>query len=372
VTAPLTDAARLGRAAASLRERGAEQRARQETDGVDDRQPAGGAFWRARRAHLRRLAAQVGEGTLECCGGDVERATGSPAVHRIGHRPSVRWPQLPAPASATATVMSCLELVAGVGPVTAGRLRAAGHRRVEDLTSIPSFRIDATAMVREWERGDLRSTCARMTQRLGGRGHLLSALACSFVDAEEIAFLDLETMGLWNNTVFLAGVGRIVAGHLQVRQYLAPGHADEPAVVSSALADLAGARIVVTFNGRSADLPWLARRAFYYGLGPVPALVHVDLLYGTRRRYQYDEGRLDRVRLPDVSDEILDLPRPETDVPSWMVPEIYGHYAKAPDEREGLLLPLLEHNRVDLETLVHLLELLCREATACGATAAAR
>jgi uncharacterized protein YprB with RNaseH-like and TPR domain len=169
-------------------------------------------------------------------------------------------------------------------------------------------------------------------------------------------------MGLWNNTVFLAGVGRIRDGRLHVLQYLAPGHADEPAVVRSALAQLADARVVVTFNGRSADLPWLAGRAFYYGLGPVPAPAHVDLLYGTRRRYQRDEERLERVRLPDVSGELLQLERPETDVPSWMVPEVYDHYTRAPGEREGLLLPILEHNRADLEALVHLLELLCREA----------
>jgi uncharacterized protein YprB with RNaseH-like and TPR domain len=248
--------------------------------------------------------------------------------------------------------------------VAARRLRAAGCASVRDLLQIGAYRQDAAAIVGEWERGDLRATCARLTRRLGGRGHLLSALLCSSVALEDVAFLDLETMGLWNNTVFLAGVGRIEDGRLHVHQYLAPGHADEPAVVGSALAHLAEARVVVTFNGRSADLPWLAGRAFYYGLGPVPAPAHVDLLYGTRRRYQRDEERLDRVRLPDVSGELLRLQRPATDVPSWMVPEVYDHYTRAPADREGMLLPILEHNRADLEALVHLLELLCREAAA--------
>ena len=277
-------------------------------------------------------------------------------------------PLLPHADQAGEAVLGCLELVAGVGPVTAARLREAGVTNVRDLLRHPSLCDDARRVVDEWERADLPAVCTRLTRRLGGRGHLISALVCSTVPIEDVAFLDLETMGLWNNTVFLAGVGRVAGGALHVRQYLAPGHADEPAVVKQALAELAAAKIVVTFNGRSADLPWLAGRAFYYGLGPVPPVAHVDLLHGTRRRYVRDEARLQSARLPEVSDELLQLARPCEDVPSWIVPEIYDHYTRAPEKREGMLVPLLAHNRADLRALVSLLELLCREAAGTPAT----
>lgn len=354
------DQTRLARAAAALRER-SEQGRRAAVGGADGQ---AGAYWSVRRGHLRRLKASVGEATLESAGTDVRRADATPGAHRVRHRGAACDPRLPTAEVATRTLLGCLELVSGIGPVTARRLRAEGVLGLEDLLGQDPHAREAAEVIGEWERRDLPATCARLTRRLGGHGHLLSALLCTAVAPEEIAFLDLETMGLWNNTVFLAGIGSLSGGAMHVEQFLAPGHADEPAVVAGAVARLAEARVVVTFNGRSADLPWLAGRAFYYGLGPFPAPAHVDLLHGTRRRYQRDEDRLGSVRLPEVSAELLEVERPAQDVPSWMVPEVYDYYSKAPAAREGLLLPILEHNRADLVALAGLLELLCAEAVA--------
>jgi uncharacterized protein YprB with RNaseH-like and TPR domain len=357
-----SEASRLRRAAASLRDRGDRTRQR-EVEAPSGARPGWASdYWGQRRAHLRRIA---GEFSATVLGEDAEyasRAACSPGVHEFRYEALAGEPVLPTISAAEAAVLGCLELVAGVGPVTASRLRAAGVTTIAQLVAYPALRRDARLAIAEWERADLSSVCNRLTRRLGGLGHLLSALVCSTVAMEDVAFLDLETMGLWNNTVFLAGIGRIAGGAFHVHQYLAPDHADEPAVVARALAQLSEAKVVVTFNGRSADLPWLAGRAFYYGLGPVPPLAHVDLLYGTRRRYVRDEGRLACARLPEVSDELLQLSRPCGDVPSWIVPEIYDHYTRAPAKREGMLVPLLSHNRADLRALVSLLELLSREA----------
>ncbi len=123
-----------------------------------------------------------------------------------------------------------------------------------------------------------------------------------------------------------------------------------------------GRRVLLTHNGRTADATWLRARSFFHGLPPVPELAHVDLFYGTRRRFVVDEPVLASARLPVVQHQLLGMARPGYDVPSWAVPELYQRYVQT--GREGLLVPVLDHNRSDLEALVLLLERLGVEALA--------
>jgi len=303
----------------------------------------------------------------------LRRAAATPGVHRITH-PATRLVGLPLPPPEVARelLLGSLEVVHGVGPVTAARLRAEGVTSVGDLLDHPVLQIGARTVLAEWEHRDLGAISARLTRRLGERGHLRAALVCAMVGIEKVAFFDLETMGLSGNALFLAGVGRVRGRDLVVEQLLAPSIGDEVAVVAAALEALADAEVVVTFNGRTADLPWLVARAFYYDLGPVPPLVHVDLVYGTRRRFVRDEGRLADARLATVSEEVLGLPRPPGDLPSWLVPHLYEAYATAPTEREGFLVPILEHNRSDVHALAVLLERLCCDGAGAPAPSPAR
>ena len=211
---PSAPAERFTRAVTALRSRG---EASHDEPAADRSSSGHGGFYGARRAHLRLLAKAVGESTLEDSGVELARAGSTPGVHRMRHSGSVRRPDLPCSEQAARAVLGALELVSGVGPVTARRLRESGVENVEDLLDVDPFKQDAARVLADWRSGNLRSTCERLTRRLGGRGHLLSALICSTVAIEDVAFLDLETMGLWNNTVFLAGVGRISGGTLQIR-----------------------------------------------------------------------------------------------------------------------------------------------------------
>lgn len=289
---------------------------------------------------------------------------GDTTFHCVIQRTSILAPRLPPACDARRVLEGCLESVWGIGPATAGFLRRSGTNSVRDLLDHARHGPRALEVLADHDAADLVAVSDRLTRRLGERGHLLSALSCAVVAPEEVIFLDLETMGLWNNVIFLVGLGRIRDGRLVVEQYLAPGFAEEPAIIATALAELATAKLVVTYNGRSADVPWLRNRAFYFGLGPLPRFAHVDLMYGTRRRFQRLEPRLRSVQLTLVSSDLLGLPRPEHDVDSMLIPLLYADYAADPRSRDGLLIPILDHNRADLEALVLLLERLCDEALA--------
>lgn len=283
----------------------------------------------------------------------------------VDHPPAVRLAPLPSAEDVRAALLSHLELVPGIGPVTAQRLRAEGIRTVADLVEPSRHAAGAAEVAAEWEADDLAAVGERLRSRLAGRGHLLATLLAGCVDPADIAFVDLETLGLAGNAVFLCGVGRLGPDGLAVRQYLAPAHADEPAVLASALDELADARVVVTYNGRTADVVWLRSRCFFHGLAPVPDVLHLDLVFGTRRRFVRDDAVLVDARLPTVQRRLLRVRRPVCDVPSAAVPELYQTAVR--DGCAGLLVPVLDHNRSDLEALVLLLSTLAAEAMAwCG------
>ena len=107
--------------------------------------------------------------------------------------------------------------------------------------------------------------------------------------AEQLVFLDTETTGLAGGTgtvAFLLGVGRIDGDELRLRQFFLTGFRGEAALLQEAAAWTAGRPYLVTFNGKSFDVPLLATR---YRLARLPdpfaALHHVDLFHPTRRAF---------------------------------------------------------------------------------------
>ena len=114
-----------------------------------------------------------------------------------------------------------------------------------------------------------------------------------------LVFWDLETCGLSDEPIFLAGVIRAQGESLRLTRILARDPSGEPALLRR-VAELLGPRAVwVTFNGRSFDAPRLRRRAALHRVVlPEPA-EHRDLLLLVRRRFKMElpDCRLSTVEL---------------------------------------------------------------------------
>jgi len=105
---------------------------------------------------------------------------------------------------------------------------------------------------------------------------------------------------------------------------------------------------IVTFNGKSFDWPLLQTRLTMHRLKPPEYLHHIDLLHPSRRLWRQT---LLRVGLANLEQSVLNLHRVD-DLPGKEAPARYFAYVAGEDEMG--LLPVLEHNAMDVCSLVTL------------------
>lgn len=174
---------------------------------------------------------------------------------------------------------------------------------------------------------------------------LLAGTSCG----GKLLFVDLETTGIAGGAgsyAFLVGCGWFDRGRFHVRQFLLSSFASERALLE-AVRDVAGAvDAVVTYNGKSFDLPLIETR---YSLNRLPTpfadMPHVDMLHHARRLWHGDdEGH----RLGSLETSLLGHER-DGDVAGYEIPGRYFRYVHTGDARP--LSAVLEHNRLDLLSL---------------------
>lgn len=170
-------------------------------------------------------------------------------------------------------------------------------------------------------------------------------------DPRRCLFLDTETTGLAGGSgtlAFMIGVGRLQPcgdgpDGFTVRQYLIGGFAAEGAMLDALAGEVNDGDCLVTFNGKSYDLPLLAAR---YRLmarrNPLPVLAHQDLRHPLRRIY----GRqFADCRLKTLEEQVLGHRR-DNDLPGSEAPKAWLAWLK---RREvDALAEVARHNRGDV------------------------
>ena len=170
-----------------------------------------------------------------------------------------------------------------------------------------------------------------------------------------VLFLDLETCGLSSSPVFLAGTMHWNGEDFVLRQYFARHYGEEAGLLAALFEQARGFGALVTFNGKSYDVPFLAARALTHGLEPSLPGHHLDLLHHARRRW--------REELPDCRLTTLEWRvcrrRRAGDVPGDQIPGLYHDYVRNGDPWR--LVPVFHHNLLDVTTMADILHELCRE-----------
>ena len=172
---------------------------------------------------------------------------------------------------------------------------------------------------------------------------------------ENYVFLDTETSGLAGGTgtfVFLIGLGYLTELGFHMVQLFMREPGQEAALLAGLSQYLAPFKTIVTFNGKSFDVPMLNTRHVLNGFTtPFTELSHIDLLPLARRLWR---NRLPSRALKDLEVDILGMARTEEEVPGWIIPELYYEYLRSGDARP--LGGVFYHNAQDVVSLGKLLD----------------
>lgn len=255
----------------------------------------------------------------------------------------------------------------------------AGAPPVRELTVVPEVGFDAAPGEPAAQLGgrpvDPRGACLQIDYRYSGdRSHgrrpieayrLHEAAPIALFDprlgrleqwTRRVVFFDIETTGLSGGAgtlAFLVGCGWFDdEGHFTVRQFFLAGPSGEKPMLDALGRLFDEATLLVTYNGRTFDVPFMETRwAFHRASPPTDDLPHVDMLPPARRLW----GRRDLARpgaegcsLTSLERRVLGVHRHD-DVPGFEIPARYFQFLRTGDV--SLVDGILEHNRHDLISL---------------------
>lgn len=161
-----------------------------------------------------------------------------------------------------------------------------------------------------------------------------------------IAVLDIESLGLRGSGVmaFLVGIGLQRGTTLEVHQLLLADPGDEPALLTALLDRLRGSALLLTYNGRTFDVPTLRARCIVNRLDDrgLDAALHCDLLGPVRRLFR---DRLGACTLRQAEVGLLAMERVD-DVPGFEAPARYRHWLRGGGS--DVLAGVVRHNELDV------------------------
>ena len=170
--------------------------------------------------------------------------------------------------------------------------------------------------------------------------------------ASSVVYLDTETTGLAGGTgtcAFLIGIGAAEGSGFRVRQFFLRDFTEEKAALTALAEALAPYELLVTYNGKTFDVPLLETRYTLARMkSPFSRMVHLDLLHPARRLWKL---RLESCQLKNLERELLGIAR-NGDVPGSEIPQIYFDYLRTRSAKG--LQPVFFHNALDIVTLAGL------------------
>jgi len=186
------------------------------------------------------------------------------------------------------------------------------------------------------------------------------------MEGKDFLYLDTETTGLSGAGVFafMIGLAYFEENALVVRQLFARDQGEEPAMLLALADKLNSLDGLITFNGRSFDLPLLETRFFMNRLddkaGDLRERPHIDLLHPARRLWR---KRLGSCSLGSLEKKLLSINRTQEDVQGWLIPGIYMDYLRSGDARQ--IARVFYHNHIDMLSMVtlteHVFEIISRQ-----------
>jgi len=179
------------------------------------------------------------------------------------------------------------------------------------------------------------------------------------IDLSKLLFIDTETTGLSGGAgtcAFLVGLGFFEKRQFRVLQYFMNDFHEEAAMLHEINQFVQEFECLVSYNGKSFDLPLLISRNVFQSMKPPFAnMLHFDLLHSVRRLWKH---RLTECSLLNTEHQIAHFSRTTEDIPGFLIPQTYFHYLR--HKNAVPLKPVFYHNQQDI---VAMAALLCKALT---------
>jgi len=240
-------------------------------------------------------------------------------------------------------IISDLKALPGIGPAREQTLKQQGYTTIEDLENHPLWKKQAHAFVKILDKKEIPPIQKWLWQRFPKSHPLLHYLA-GFCQDQDFAIVDIETLGLSERPIILLGIAKPSKTQVCTSQFLLRDIQDEPSAIWALISQLDPNLSLITYNGRSFDIPYIKQRLAYYGLDAPLDNPHFDVLHFTRRalRHKLSDCKLETV------EKYIGIKR-DINIPGALVPHFYETYLRT--KNAGPLVAIVEHNRQDLLTL---------------------
>lgn len=173
-------------------------------------------------------------------------------------------------------------------------------------------------------------------------------------DRRKVLYIDIETTGLSGSPLFLVGTMRYAEDALMIQQLFARDYSEEPHLLRHLMKCMNTFQVLVSFNGKAFDLPYIRDRSVLHRVPFHHDPFHLDLLHEARRRWR---EHLPDCRLQTLERVICHRVR-MGDLPGSEIPQVYHDFVRTGNAVR--IRDILHHNALDLitmsEVLVFMLE----------------
>jgi hypothetical protein len=274
------------------------------------------------KSRLSRLQSQAGTTAPAAAAAEPPLATLRERIARLEQRGRTRTIGMTRPAPA------CGVAVGTLAATLQGELLAEGLIRVHKRLPLSG------------ELGRIGLPALRRPPRLPGEAH---------GDNRRDVYIDTETTGLSGGSgtlAFLVGLAVVTDEAIELTQLLLTKFCAEAALLSAFAACLTAEDRLVSYNGKSYDLPLLTSRFRMQALPPAFAdLPHLDLLHPVRRLFA---NRWSDCRLLSVEQHLLGFTR-AADLPGSEAPAAWFSYVR--EGHAAQLVKVVAHHQQDIVSL---------------------
>ena len=255
-------------------------------------------------------------------------------------------------------ILGNLKTVYYIGDNIERQLNKKGVKSLYDLRINLKYNLSAHRVLDLIENKEYRSLC---------RNNNIYDLDVAFCfDLEELLFLDIETLGLYDSPIIMVGLGYFKNNKFEIHILFARDLEEEIAMCEHLKTEiLPNYKCFITYNGKSFDIPYIANR-FMYFFDKNPMISeeeepyerfnskfhHIDLYHNCRRKYK---GSFEKFTLTDMENRLLNMKR-ENELPSGLVGLCYKKYLEAPLRYVGLVKEIIDHNYWDVYSMPLILQ----------------